>query len=94
MRNTQVVKLLSPLKEERWVMTFSKMSWDASSASWNVPSIRGDRLNTRSCTPVSTVSSAALSPAVACSIRADSSCFSFVLIKAPPERLDWNCLDL
>ena len=48
MRNTQVVKLLSPLKEERWVMTFSKMSWDASSASWNVPSIRRDRLNTRS----------------------------------------------
>ena len=38
--NTQVEKELSRLNEDKWVMTFSKMSWDASSASGNVPSIR------------------------------------------------------
>ena len=88
MRNTQVVKALSPLKEDKCVMTFSKMSWDASSASWKVPNIRRERLNTRSCTPASTVSSAALSPAVAFPINADSSWFVFVSIKIPPIGLD------
>lgn len=33
MRKAHVAKALSPLKEERWVITLSKISWAASSAS-------------------------------------------------------------
>ena len=45
----------------------------ASSASGKVPSIRKDKLNTKSCTLSMTVSRDSLSPAIAFSMKASSS---------------------
>ena len=92
MRNTQVSKALSPRKEDRRVITFTRMSWDASSASWNVPSIRRERLKTSSCTPASVSSRAALSPPAARWTR--DSLFIFVCIVTPPMELDGPAGDL
>ena len=80
MLNTQVEKELSFLKEERWVMTLSRISWVASSASGNTPSMRKERLKTRSCTLAIIVSSDFSSPEVALSIKIDNSSFVFILI--------------
>lgn len=75
MRNTQVENELSPLKDDRCVITFKRISWVASSASGKDPSMRRDKLNTRSRTLRSTVSKDDLSPAEAFWIRFCNSSF-------------------
>ena len=80
MRNTQVEKLLSSLNEERWVITFKRISWDASSASGNVPSIRSDRLNTMSWMLPISASRDSLSPLAAMSINSDTFRFLFIFL--------------
>jgi hypothetical protein len=57
-----VLKAASPRKLPRWVVTFSRISCDASRASSRLPSMRTARLKTPGWMPCSRLSSAARSP--------------------------------